>query len=354
MAPRAKVEKRADPDTGVKYTKDEFVEYYGQKSGTKKWNAAGSVKAGAKAGAKAKVYDYSGIEKGMRIQVEDNGTWYACDVVAVKAKGTARVKVSYKGYDGYDEWISGDRIRSKALKTVTPESKKAERKPLEFELGYWKIRGLGAVFRMIFEYKGAKYTDNQYAKGEDWFGEAKGKILEKNLLANLPYVICGNDCVCQTNACLNYLGGRLRLSGFGKGRRLNEELLCEIYDVRNAIIDLSYPPKSVCRDAKEHKEKSVKHLEGNPFKKFESILEKNGTDYFCGKSPCTSDFHIFEMLDQHRLLAEKHGVSDLFGPIPKCKAFYDRFRALPSLQKYFESDAYKLPVNNPIANAYFQ
>jgi malate dehydrogenase len=55
MAPRTKVEKRADPDTWVKYTKDEFVEYYGKKAGAKKWDAAdGGAQPKAKAKAKAK------------------------------------------------------------------------------------------------------------------------------------------------------------------------------------------------------------------------------------------------------------------------------------------------------------
>lgn len=110
---------------------------------------------------------------------------------------------------------------------------------------------------------------------------------------------------------------------------------------------------NVCRNEEEHKKKAVDTLESGPFKKFEAVLEKNGTDYFCGKTPCTSDFHIWEMLDQHRLLATKHGVKDIFESIPKCKAFYDRFHAIPSLQKYFESDSYKLPVNNPMANPHF-
>jgi enolase len=87
---------------------------------------------GGKGGSKGKaaapkvVYDYSGIEKGMRLQVlsEDDATWYAADVLTVstaKAKSKAPVKVSYKGYTGYDEWVGGDRIRSKALKTTTEE-----------------------------------------------------------------------------------------------------------------------------------------------------------------------------------------------------------------------------------------
>jgi hypothetical protein len=63
-----------------------------------------------------KIYDYSDMEKGMRLQVESDGSWYAGEVVALKKKGPAPVKVSYKGYEGYDEWVGGYRIRSKALK----------------------------------------------------------------------------------------------------------------------------------------------------------------------------------------------------------------------------------------------
>jgi len=41
MAPRAKVEKRLDRETGVKYTEEEFLEFYGNKKGAKIWAAAG-------------------------------------------------------------------------------------------------------------------------------------------------------------------------------------------------------------------------------------------------------------------------------------------------------------------------
>jgi enolase len=70
------------------------------------------------------VYDYSDIEAGMMLQVESDGVWYTGKVVQV-ATGSKRVKapikVAYTGYTGYDEWVGGDRIRSKALKTSTVE-----------------------------------------------------------------------------------------------------------------------------------------------------------------------------------------------------------------------------------------
>jgi enolase len=49
----------------------------------------------------------------------DDGVWYSGEVLQVatgKARSKAPVKVSYKGYEGYDDWIGGDRLRSKSLK----------------------------------------------------------------------------------------------------------------------------------------------------------------------------------------------------------------------------------------------
>jgi hypothetical protein len=70
-----------------------------------------------------KIYDYSGLEKGMRVQVESDGAWFAATVLQVsgaKNRTAAPVKISYVGYAGYDEWLGGDRLRSKALKVQKP------------------------------------------------------------------------------------------------------------------------------------------------------------------------------------------------------------------------------------------
>jgi len=72
-----------------------------------------------------KTFDYSGLEKGMRLQVESDGKYYAGEVVTVSksaGRSKAPVKVSYVGYTGYDEWVGGDRLRSKALQVSTAEA----------------------------------------------------------------------------------------------------------------------------------------------------------------------------------------------------------------------------------------
>ena len=56
----------------------------------------------------------------MRLQAESEGAFYAAEVVTVsgaKAKTKAPVKVRFVGYTAAsDEWVGGDRIRSKALR----------------------------------------------------------------------------------------------------------------------------------------------------------------------------------------------------------------------------------------------
>jgi len=228
----------------------------------------------------------------------------------------------------------------------------------EMEFGYWKIRGLGAVFRMMLEYKEVAFKDVQYG-GEDapdWFGGRKPEILKINPLANLPYLVDGDICVCQTNAILNYLADKYGLNGVDQKSKIrNQELICEIYDVRNAMIDLVYPFRNVIRSQEEFEQNAAKKVDEPPFAKFEACMNLYGGDWFASADgPCTCDFHIWEMLDQHKLLAEKLGKPPLLDAFPKCKAFYERFRALPTLQKYFASDSYKLDINNAGAGAYFK
>merc|ERR1719440_1246185 len=65
----------------------------------------------------------------MRVQAEYQGVYYAAEIVTVakgKAKAKAPVKVSFVGHEGSQEWVGGDRLRSKALKATTKEAPKAK------------------------------------------------------------------------------------------------------------------------------------------------------------------------------------------------------------------------------------
>jgi len=134
------------------------------------------------------------------------------------------------------------------------------------------------------------------------------------------------------------------------------ELLTEIQDLRNAHIGLAYSFGRVTRTREEYETNAVAQCaETVPaaYKKFETKLERNnGAKYLLGDTPCAADFHVWEMLDQHELLAKKHDQPSPLAAFPKLTAYYDAFRAEPNLKAYFDSPDYALPVNDK-ALAYF-
>ena len=64
---------------------------------------------------------------------------------------------------------------------------------------------------------------------------------------------------------------------------------------------------------------------------FEKFL--GDRQFFCGDSPTFPDFHMYEMLAQHSMLAPEHIKAR-----KNLTAFMERFEALPKVKAYIESD----------------
>jgi hypothetical protein len=226
----------------------------------------------------------------------------------------------------------------------------------KFVLGYWNIRGLAAPARMMLEYAGADYKEEMYdavktADGfnkDGWFKEAKPKLLKKNSLINLPYVISGDRIVTQSSAVYSFLGQKLRMNGAGPDAvTANNEVIAEAFDLRNACVSVMYGSKDAFKEA------AKKFLEGkvnSTYTKFEEYLKQRGTTFFAGNRPCGGDFSLWEMIDQQEALAPTLGLPSPVEGFPGLKSFYAKIKALPQLKKYFESSAYKLPINNKMAS----
>lgn len=134
------------------------------------------------------------------------------------------------------------------------------------------------------------------------------------------------------------------------------ELLNEIYDLRNAVIDLVYPFRKVNRDQAEFDKSVEAHCQKIApkfYAKLEALLTKTGTIYMLKDTPSVCDFHIFEMIDQSVLLATKFNHKSPITNFPKLQRLHQSFKDLPQLAAYFASEDYKLPCNNPFAKAYF-
>lgn len=231
----------------------------------------------------------------------------------------------------------------------------------QVEIGYWRIRGLGAPLRMMCEFVGASYTSRAFEAVEkadgsynldSWFKETKPELLKLNALTNLPYVRVGDQVVSQSNACFTFLGRRFGLLGATEEEvSCNEQCLCQVMDLRNDAVGLFYagfgPDAAAVFDAK----KEVYFTRKAPvhYAKFEHWLAHRGTRFLVADAPQVADFHLWEMLDQHEALARVLGKPSLLEAFAQLRRYYADFKALPQLQAYFAGELHALAINNKMA-----
>ncbi|KAG8461834.1 hypothetical protein KFE25_013853 [Diacronema lutheri] len=226
------------------------------------------------------------------------------------------------------------------------------------EVGYWKIRGLGAPLRMMCEYAGAHYEalsfeavekpDGSYNM-DSWFKGKKPELLTLNALTNLPYVRVGDVVVSQSNACFTFLGRRFGLLGSTEDEvTKNEQCLCQVMDLRNDAVGLFYAGFGPERAAVFEAKKDAYYTRKAPvhYAKFEHWLQSAGTKFLVSDAPQAADFHLWEMLDQHEALGRFLDKPSLLEGFPTLRRYYADFGALPQLQAYFHGPQHKLPINN--------
>merc|ERR1719235_1629703 len=116
---------------------------------------------------------------------------------------------------------------------------------------------------MMLAYGGIQYKETMYGSpgAPDWFKEDKPKLLPLCPIVNLPYIKHGNKVITQTNAVMMYIARLARLGGKGKNESLVEMLLCDVYDLRNNLIDMVYWFKNVTRGVSEFNTKKATYFD---------------------------------------------------------------------------------------------
>jgi len=200
----------------------------------------------------------------------------------------------------------------------------------------------------MFFYKGQKFINKAYAGDfkETWFGGDKPALQKKNALMNLPYVVDGETVVTQSNSVLLYLGKKL---GIDKDEywMTNHQVLDQTMDLRNDLMKIVYPFGSV-KTKEELPDAFTSHLGGaaTHLTKLEGFC---AGPYMCGPAPQSGDFHVFEMLDQHIVMAETLKIPLDTSKYPKLMALYAAMKADPALAKYYAADMYATyPFNNAL------
>jgi len=205
-------------------------------------------------------------------------------------------------------------------------------------IGYHAIRGLAAPLRMMMFYKERTFTNASYGADvqDTWFGKKKPELLPKNSCINLPYIIDGDNVVTQSNTCMVYLGGRLGIDRLEHTFR-NRTVLDQTMDLRNALMLIVYPFGAI-KTKDGFAEGAAKHIDGDMTGNFTKLEGFCAGRFMCGDEPQSGDFHLWEMLHQHIVIAEAIGKEPFLDKFPKLAAMYSAMKAFPGVQKYLASD----------------
>jgi hypothetical protein len=235
-------------------------------------------------------------------------------------------------------------------------------KKRKLTIAYWKMRGLGAPLRMMafycgrqegidVEYKcfdaGAPDSDD-YKKS--WFGVKEKLYTPQNPMANLPWVKAedehSSEMIVQTNACLTFLGRELGLDGRNRTEKNRiDQVLAQTMDWRNSAVSHFYG----------RKKENINYYNNNVrthYKKLNNFVLMNQTKFSASNVITLSDFHLFEMIDQHESFYSFLKLPSFLKDYNELYQIHKSMKESPKLKLYFESKYYKeFPMNNP--HAYF-
>jgi glutathione S-transferase len=291
-----------------------------------------------------KVYDYSGLEVGASLQVESGGAYYAAKVVTVstsKNRTKAPIKVSYKGYDGYDEWVSGDRMRSKAVKVVQPEAPKKTPKAT-FKFNYFPMTALGEPIRMTFALAGLPW-ENEPLTGDKW-RELKPSLPAGSQMPIL-HVTQGEttELMFQSRAILRYVGsigsykGTKLYPAAPKARYYCDEVIEMVEDFR--------PKLAATFNIEDQAEKEAaraalvkKDNEKGMYPGMVKLNERLGKFPFAaGDKPSIADAYVIVICFMFQAPSFLDGFpADSLAELTNITALKDKFCALPPLKEYYK------------------
>lgn len=194
------------------------------------------------------------------------------------------------------------------------------------KLGYWGIRGLAQVPRLLLSYSGVEFEDFHYTNGDKWFKEDK---LNLGLdFPNLPYLLDGEYSLTESSAVQRYI-----INKWGNPELLgkNSHDNSRIESFLSIFVEISTAVKGLFFN-KDHAT-----AKGPLIEKYKGKLEQ--LDKFVGKNQFVigyltlADFIVAE--DSNYIEAvfpeETKGISFL-------RTIRENFNNLPEIQAYYKSD----------------
>ena len=212
-------------------------------------------------------------------------------------------------------------------------------------LGYWKIRGLIELAKLIMEYGKKPYQMEYYKQGPapEW---SRAEWLDKKFtlgldFPNVPYLIDGELKMCESMNIYFYLMKKYVPELLGKTEMEQAKVfegLCVLKDIKDSITMPCYNP-----DPTKAPE-AVKNIAP----KVEMVEKKLGkNEWLIGDTPTVCDLMLMEVTDQFQLITKGEWLKDH----PTLEAHNARTKEIPSIKEYKNSPRFfEGPFNNPVAS----
>lgn len=302
----------------------------------------------------------------MRVQAESDGKYYAAEVVTVsKAPNRAKapVKISYVGYSGYDEWVNGDRLRSKSLKATTAETGGFRH---NIKAYYTMPQIPNPLFVDLFaREKGIDLEPLEKLVDVPGLACRQGENQAKNPSGQVPFIeLRDGTIIAETMAICEYLeeakpnppllGSTPKQRGVARmwQRRMEEHFVYPTFNgFRFATAHADYPEKSGGNPAfKDFFKERNKPENGctlipdaypglrewgiNKLKWLEELKKDSKDEYVCGKRITAVDIQMYTTL---KFFGDaKEPCRDEMKKLPWLNAWYDRMEARPATKAAIE------------------
>ena len=236
-----------------------------------------------------------------------------------------QIKAYYKRKDA----VHGPFLPASA--SVNPSGRKVK-------LGYWGVRGLAQVNRLLLHANGVKFEDHHYTAPDNWFKDDK---LNLGLdFPNLPYLLDGEYNLTESNAIQRYIAkkwGKPELLGKNaQDNALIESFLSIFLEITDAIRGLFFN--------KDHANAKIPL-----FEKYKGKLEQLAA--FVGDKEWALgyltliDYNVAEFSNYIRTVYPEE-----YKAFPFLKRIKANFNKLPEIQSYYSSEkAVKAPYYPPSA-----
>nr|AGN03945.1 glutathione S-transferase pi [Perna viridis] len=197
-------------------------------------------------------------------------------------------------------------------------------------LAYFPVRGRGESIRTLLIDNDIAFEEVNVLPRENWENNWKPKMQ----FGQCPsYTDDDGFQLVQSNAILRYLGRKYDLYGSNNQEASLVDMINDgVEDVRIQYTRMIY------QNYEAGKEPYIQELP-KKLEPFEKLIKSSG--YILGEKISWADYNLYDFLDIQTILSP--GCLDSF---PNLKAYLDRMKARPGVQKRRQTDNFKnMPVN---------